>query len=351
MKHPCSLLKGCGVAVLFAVALISSGILLSGCASSHPSAGAESPASAAPVAENGGTQVLPPMEHPGKNGFLSNLGLLEALTRDAAREAVDSLPLAPGAPVTVLSTSWHEANWFVGDLVAQALAASGHKVKVVEYATKPADTAAPAQPGNGQGQDQNQAPAGGDQTGGANGGHRKHRAGGQGAGSDTTGAKSDTTKTEQKDPLWQDQNKSNDQTPNPAPGAGAGAAAAPEEAKPATPLPTGDILDVRVLEFGVGYSDVSRSWLFGPVRFTRIGGVYLQVSHLTGPDGDLQKVSTAERHQVDHLGGEQRSLAEGASYPFTPPDLKLPSMSRYIEPTVVVAIVASLVYLFQKNQN
>ena len=60
---------------------------------------------------------------------------------------------------------------------------------------------------------------------------------------------------------------------------------------------------------------------------------------------------TAERHHWDRLSGRQRVLAEGASYPFTAPELKSPGLGRYVEPAVVVGIVGSLIYLFYTNQN
>jgi hypothetical protein len=116
-------------------------------------------------------------------------------------------------------------------------------------------------------------------------------------------------------------------------------------------LPAGEVLDLRLVEFGVSYSDVGRKMLFGPLRFTRVGGVYIQVTSLKGPEGELRQVLSAERHRIDRLSGSQRSLAEGASYPFNLPVLKSPGLGRYIEPTVVVGIVSSLVYLFYANQS
>jgi hypothetical protein len=291
----------------------------------------------------------------GSRGFLSNLGVLENLTRQASCDLVDSLHLAPNCPVTILSTTWHEGNWFVGNLLGEALAARGHKVQVIEVATAPegakeengsTETGQPEKPAH------NGRPKG---TGGAGAGNTEGAGAGAGAApGDTTAVSPDSSATgEPSDPLLP-----NDQTPaQPAESESttvSSAAAKPVVIKAeATPrvLPAGEVLDVRVLEFGVGYSNVNRVWLFGPVRFTRVGGVYFQVCHLKGPEGELRSVASAARHQVDRLSGSQRALAEGASYPFARPDLKTPSLSRYIEPTVVVAIVASLVYLFNKNQN
>ncbi|MFN8549403.1 MAG: hypothetical protein U0527_15880 [Candidatus Eisenbacteria bacterium] len=60
---------------------------------------------------------------------------------------------------------------------------------------------------------------------------------------------------------------------------------------------------------------------------------------------------SVERHEVDRLAGWQKVLAEGATYPFTKPELQSPSVGRYVEPAVVVGIVTSLIYLFYQNQN
>ncbi len=111
------------------------------------------------------------------------------------------------------------------------------------------------------------------------------------------------------------------------------------------------MIDVDVLEFGVTYADASRRMLFGPLRFWRVAGTYVQFSHLKGPEGTLKRVVSVERHAVDHLTGSQKILAEGATYPFQRPALMPPSLGRYVEPAVVVGIVTSLIYLFYQNQN
>jgi hypothetical protein len=306
-----------------------------------------------PASDRTPTQV----ERSANQGVVSNLGLLESLTRSAVSEIADSLRLPPGTPITVVSTTWHEANWFVGNMLARVLADRGYPVRVREVATPPADangqTPSGAQGTNTPaGQPAQSAPATppAAQTGApANTGAETGKALG-----DTTGAYADSVAKANADPLWgtpegtTQEAGGSSQTPadiakETTAHAGAGASR--------TSLPEGESLDVRVLEFGIDYSDARRVLLLGPVRFTRVGGVYLQVNHLRGPQGDLEKSVMAQRHQVDHLSGSQKALAEGASFPFTPPELKSPSLGRYIEPTVVVAIVSSLVYLFYTNQN
>ena len=94
-------------------------------------------------------------------------------------------------------------------------------------------------------------------------------------------------------------------------------------------------------QFGVSYAEVGRRFYIGSVHFTRIAGAFLQVSHLRGPDGELRNLVTAERHHWDRLSGKQKTLVEGASYPFTAPELSSPSLGRYVEPAVVVGIVVN----------
>lgn len=290
-----------------------------------------------------GRELLPP----DLTSFPSNLGMLSALTREAVNEAIDSLALPPKTPVTVVSSTWHEANWFVGSLMAEALAKRGYPVKIVEMASAPSGGgggSAPTQPTGGGLPNGLPPPPSGGQGSGSGAGTEGAKTGAPG---DTTGSKPDSLKKNENSP---DQNKPPDNgTPSGA-GAASSQEATPTPLPPQRVFPTGEVLDVRVVEFGIGYSDVNRKALFGPVRFTRVGGVYLQVSHVQGPDGELRKIVSSERHQVDHLSGSQRYLAEGASYPFSPPDLKPPSLGRYIEPTVVITIVGGLVYLFYSNQ-
>jgi len=286
----------------------------------------------------------------------SNLGLLESLTREAVAELADSLDLEGARRVTVLSSTWHEGNAFVAGFLGRRLAERGLEVVIIPSAPS-ADSltagAAPSEPEPGPGRIRPGRPGGTVPVGTAGG------AGEAGALGDTTGAYQDSIDAyaQNFDPLWGQLIDSSlvttGQPSAPAQPGAAAASAGGESAKAAsTPkLPEGDVLDLRIMEFGVGYSEFSRSLLFGPVRFSRIAGVYLQVSHLEGPDGVLKKVVTAERHWVQRLTGAQRYLAEGAAFPFKAPEMQKPSLGRYIEPAVVVAIAGMLVFLFYKNQD
>ena len=314
------------------------------------------------------------------SGFYSNLGLLDAISREAVNAIADSLALPPGSAVALYASNPNEANWFVGNILGETLAKRGYKVRILDWgaavaagdSSKPTPPAASApahpnhpRPGDQQGtQGENKPPQGPDAK---NGGDKNEDGAKDGATrADTTAANPDSAQANADSVRSGSEGVSaNKKSPGKKPQAGE--QAAPTQGQPvgsaATPaatqgpaaalrvFPPGVVLDLRLVEFGVSYADVGRKLLFGPLRFTRVAGVYLQVSSRTEPEGELRQVLTAERHRVDRISGSQRSLAEGASYPFKIPELKVPGLGRYIEPTVVVGIVGSLVYLFNANQS
>jgi hypothetical protein len=312
---------------------------------------------------------------PERGVFYSNLGLLDSISRETVSAIADSLALAPGSAITLLSSTPHEANWFVGNLLAETLADRGYKVHVGDWGSAPSGGASssPSSPGqsgssrpnrprqgNRQNQPQGPTPASGSDS----------RKDGE-APADTVGTNPDSTKaasdslpdrSEEKmrgaeatgtEPPGRELPAGEPSATRPEPPSGSTVPPALGEVQPMASAepPAGEVLDLRIVEFGVKYSDIGRKLLFGPVRFTRVGGVYIQVSSLKRPEGELHQILSAERHRVDRLSGSQRSLAEGASYPFSAPELKPPGLGRYIEPTVVVGIVSSLVYLFYANQS
>ena len=265
---------------------------------------------------------------------LNNLSLLEQLSRSAAEEIAASLEVDPSTPITVIATTPHEGNAFVKRILAESLAARGYQVTVArsqaEVDTASAPDAPAARPGN--------RPPGA-------------AAGGPASADPVDAPAADTTKALV------------DGGPPPDGRAAemAMAAATPVSSKPfqvtaecTVPLgtyPDGVTLDLHLLEFGVQYKEVGRRYLVGPVSFTRVAGVYAQVSALNGPRGQLADVYTAQKHHWDRVVGRERALAESAEYPYRRPELNAPGLGNYVEPAVVVGIVGSLIYLFYANQN
>ncbi len=240
--------------------------------------------------------------------ILSNLSLLDQLTQGAVEEVVSELDLDRGQPVTLLSRTPHEGNFFIRERLATALADAGYDVVTVNTAAE-ADTV--------------QAEA------------AKPRRAGQstGSGAAGNGAAEDSLAT-----------LALEEPPAPVP-------VSTGRTLPDGRYPDGTILDIEVLEFGVRYSEVSRKYLLGPVEFTRVAGVYVKVTELEGERGLVRDMATAERHHWDRVSGRERLLAEGSEYPFRRPDLNAPGLGTYVEPALVVAVVGSLIFLFYENQN
>ena len=325
-------------------------------------------------ASGGSPGGSPTSSSPERSGFYSNLGLLETISREAANAIADSLTLPPGTAVTLYSSTPHDANWFVGTVFGEILAKRGYKVRILDWEPAPAhaDSSSQSSPSSPTLAHPNRPHPGGEQNPQGQGAPlAESDEGGDGTGdgttpADTTVANPDSVRAAADSIRGGAEGEPSDKT---SPGekrrhGGQPAASQPQPTgSTGTPasgqapaaalrvLPPGEVLDLRVVEFGVSYADVGRKLLFGPVRFTRVAGVYLQVSSRKEPEGELRQVLSAERHSVDRLTGSQRALAEGASYPFRIPELHAPGLGRYIEPTVVVGIVSSLVYLFYANQS
>ena len=265
---------------------------------------------------------------------LNNLSLLEQLSRSAAEEIAASLEVDPSTPITVIATTPHEGNAFVKRILAESLAARGYQVTVARSQAEVDTASAPAAP----------AARPGNRPPGA-------AAGGPASADPVDAPAADTTKALV------------DGGPPPDGRAAemAMAAATPVSSKPfqvtaecTVPLgtyPDGVTLDLHLLEFGVQYKEVGRRYLVGPVSFTRVAGVYAQVSALNGPRGQLADVYTAQKHHWDRVVGRERALAESAEYPYRRPEHTAPGLGNYVEPAVVVGIVGSLIYLFYANQN
>jgi hypothetical protein len=332
---------------------------------------------------NGTAESGPPTSQaPERSGFYSNLGLLDTISREAVNVIADSLALPPGSAVTLYASTPHDANWFVGTVFGEILAERGYKVRILDWGPSqargdstnesPPPSPAPVQPKRPrQGGEQNPQGQGAPQTGSdaVRDSTKDDNRDGDEDGTtpaDTTASNPDSARADADSVRVGPEGEPPDETSPSEKGQGGEPSAFSQEqptGSAATPapgqapaaalraLPAGEVLDLRVVEFGVSYADVGRKLFFGPLRFTRVGGVYIQVSSLGEPKGELRQVLSAERHRVDRLSSSQLTMAEGASYPFRIPELKVPGLGRYIEPTVVVGIVSSLVYLFYANQS
>lgn len=322
-----------------------------------------------------------------RDGFMTNLAILDELTQQAVSEVLDSLSFKPGESVTIVASGGSEANEFVAQAFARTLARQGCEVKLALESTAPppAPVAPPphpepkevtppgGSPGDTTGVKPAQPPAGGEGStpaGGTGGGDGSERVAPTGIGDSllamVVGVGVGASEGASGDSLGGGSRPDSlgGAPAQPAVGEGSGTGTSKEEspvapATPASPIPAptwklypeGTVLEFRVLEFGVNYPTVKRRFaFFGGTSVRRLAGVYIEASRIEGPEGRIIDVATGQSHSHDQLSPRARILAEGANYPFTKPVIPPTNLSRLIEPILVVGIVSGLVYLFYQNQ-
>jgi hypothetical protein len=319
------------------------------------------------------------------DGFMTNLAVMDQLTREAVSEVLDSLTFNPGETVTIVAAGGSEGNDFVAAAFARALARRGCDVKLAMESTAPAPAQAPTPPparGHAPGQETPGGGSPGDTTGTppAGGGTPAGTGTGTGTGTGGTGGSqgSDlnpagigassmpagagegvgTSEGSAGDSLGTEAKPDTVGTPGAPPHEehekeeGAPPPASPVPAPTWRLYPDGTVLEFRVLEFGVNYPSIKRRLiLFGSASVKRLAGVYIEASRIEGPDGRIIDVAMGQSHSHDRLSSHARVLAEGANYPFAKPTIPPSNLGRLIEPILVVGIVSSLVYLFYQNQH
>jgi hypothetical protein len=312
-----------------------------------------------------GTSLAGQEKDPTGEGFMTNLAFLDQITREAVDAVLDSLAFAPGQGVTIVAGGSSEANQFIADAFAKALARKGYEVHLAMESSAP-PTPAPAAASPGETSPPGSQPPAGESAGGG-----APPLGSEQDTSSTGGATGSAIPASVSSP---DSSGLGDSTSVPAAGAtpstNGGPRTRPEAPSPSgaakentTPssgpipapkgklYPEGSVLEFRVLEFGVHYPTVKRRFaFFGNASVHRLGGVYIEASRVEGPDGRVIDVASGQCHSQDRLSGHARALAEGANYPFTKPVIPASNVSRMVEPVLVVGIVSSLVYLFYQNQ-
>ncbi len=112
----------------------------------------------------------------------------------------------------------------------------------------------------------------------------------------------------------------------------------------------GEVCTFRVLECGVSYPWVKRTWLIGPHQYGRYASIKLRGSRISQPGVRVSSVAASDRIRIDDFPGWARPYLEGDGFPFPIEQPQGAQLRRLVEPVVVVSIVAGLVYLFNENQ-
>jgi hypothetical protein len=141
--------------------------------------------------------------------------------------------------------------------------------------------------------------------------------------------------------------------------AAAGDTAAADSASPARqapkvdrrPLdPTADLLEYRVATLGVEYTGLHKSRLFGSGEVDRLAMVSLGLRLVT-PDGALLWSGHARGQLEDRVPQARLSEVQDRLFTVKAPVVPDRSMSRLLEPAIVVGLVTGLVFLFYTNRN
>ena len=114
--------------------------------------------------------------------------------------------------------------------------------------------------------------------------------------------------------------------------------------------PNANLLEYRIAALGVAYTDVHKSRLFSDGDVDRLANVSLGL-RLLAPDGKVLWSGHARGQATDRV--PEARLAEVEDRLFVVPQPVLPdrSLTRLLEPAIVVSLVTGLVFLFYTNRN
>ncbi len=298
-----------------------------------------------------------------------HLTLVERLGGEVAREIVEELDLPTGSNIHLVPETDHRANWLFEFILAKELRRRGYSVERPALQSVSSPVARPPVPTGAVGGKEAGLPAlpiGGSKPVDTLIGEpdaedddifaedrepseEDEEAGREGTDDETLGEPGDRK---------EDADQAADDDAQPADGDAAAGGPATQPATGELPavaaevtLPeSGEVLLYRVVEFGVSYPWAKRSWLIGPRSYGRIASVRVRATHISEPGHRVADVAESDRVSFDEFPGWVRPYLEGQGYPFPIMQPPTTSVHRIIEPVLVAAIVAGLVYLFYENQ-
>jgi len=272
--------------------------------------------------------------------FDTNLGLIQRATEEAIGRALTGISLPENSEIRLFSVTSREGDWFVEDRIAHYLASRGYRVYLVEK-PKAGGTADPAT-------------AAGDEQ--FSMGDALNATSGSGASKDSTASDStaiDSTVAGAKGNPTATPPPPNKPPPI-VPPALRNQPGANQPIETMNEFPEdieGMVLSFRVLEFAVTYHDQWRQGFMGQRVVERLAAVDLNCRLVSGSEKSILWVGNGRSEKLDIVPKSKLDLLEGRSYPFNKPTLPPQSLSRIVEPALVLGIVAGLVFLFYSNQN
>jgi hypothetical protein len=114
--------------------------------------------------------------------------------------------------------------------------------------------------------------------------------------------------------------------------------------------PTADLLEYRVAVLGVEYTGLHKSRLFGAGEVDRLALVSVGLRLLT-PEGALLWSGHARGQAQDRIPQARLPEVQDRLFTMKPPVLPNRSLTKLLEPAIVVGLVTGLVFLFYTNRN
>jgi len=105
-------------------------------------------------------------------------------------------------------------------------------------------------------------------------------------------------------------------------------------------------LGYRIIELRLEYPEVKSKGLFGKKSVTRESNLNLSFRLMEKDTGRILWTKTKGRIRTDQIPKKTIPAVENEQYAFLCPRLPQSTISKYVEPTLVAAVVGGLVYLF-----
>ena len=275
-----------------------------------------------------------------EESYPTNLSML----RDAANAAVSEMLLnfnpPAGSSIRLEAENAHEARWFLENLLLDRLTEAGYEVYLVPEETPPATPKGPRA---------RQAATG------------DERAEEDSADAAPTPSLADAMKASGNTPPPGEESFSPDslaavgdtvpevkQEVEAATGRAADAdtLAAPSVRR----IPADYLLRFRVVECAVTYPKSYRKSPLGGRTVERLASVNVYATLVQESRERVVWVGHGDSDRLDHVPASKLPLLEGSTFPFTQPELESRGLGAYVEPILVLGIVAGLIYLFYSNQ-
>jgi hypothetical protein len=110
------------------------------------------------------------------------------------------------------------------------------------------------------------------------------------------------------------------------------------------------LLFYRIIELSLDYPEIKRKGFFGRRFVTRRASLNFSFRLEDNETGRVLWSKRGKDKRIDQIERSMIKSLNNESYPILSPSLPQDSLSRFIEPALVVAVVGGLIYLFFANR-